>query len=99
MALRSELQTYLETLTPFVYHQPPPGLQMKYPCILYNRDDVDTIFADNLPYRHKKRYQVTIIDKNPDSLIPDELAKLPLCSFDRSFTASNLNHVVYNLYF
>jgi hypothetical protein len=99
MGLRSELHTLLLTYANNVYHQPPPGIQMVYPCIVYGRDNIDTIFADNLPYMHKKRYQVTIIDANPDSEIPDEVAKLPSCSFDRAFTAGNLNHVVYNLYF
>lgn len=45
------------------------------------------------------RYTVTIIDRNPDSAIPNKVAELPLCSFNRFYTADNLNHFVYNLYF
>ena len=99
MAQRLELQTLLETFVPNVYFQPPPSVHMKYPCIIYNRDDILINYADNGSYKFKKRYQVTVIDQNPDSVIPDEIAKLPLCSFARFFTADNLNHDVYNLYF
>ena len=72
---------------------------MKYPCIVYKRVTGDTQFADNIPYIIKKKYQITVIDSNPDSLIPDKVAQLPYCVFDRHFTSGNLNHDVYNLYF
>ena len=72
---------------------------MQYPCILYKRDSADSKFADNEPYRHTKRYQVTVIDQDPDSDIPDKIAGLPLCVFDRFYTADNLNHDVFNLFF
>jgi hypothetical protein len=72
---------------------------MAYPCIVYQRDNAITDFADNIPYRYKKRYQVTVIDKNPDSDIPDKVAGLPMCTFYRFFVADNLNHDVYVLYF
>jgi len=72
---------------------------MNYPAIVYQRDDVDTVFAGNLPYRHTKRYEVTVIDRDPDSPIPDRIAALPLSSFNRHFVTENLNHDVYTLYF
>lgn len=98
---RLELQTLLQSLlgSANVYFQPPPDLTMQYPCIVYNRDDADVLFADNSPYRYAKRYQVKVIDPDPDSLIPIKVAALPLCSFNRFFTADNLNHDVYNLFF
>jgi hypothetical protein len=101
MAPRVELQTILEGVlgTGNVYFQPPPSLQMQYPCIVYKRDDAQTDFAGNKPYLYSKRYQVTVIDRNPDSHIPDRIAELPMCLFDRFFAADNLNHDVFNLYF
>lgn len=98
---RLQLQSLLESLlgSVNVYFQPPPNLAMVYPCIVYNRDRAETEFADNIPYRRTKRYQVTIIDADPDSLIPDKVAELPMCLFERHFTADNLHHDVYNLYF
>lgn len=97
---RSELQTLLETFgASKVYFQPPNGLKMVYPCIIYSRDDVDVKYANNDPYSNTKRYMVTVIDINPDSVIPDMVASLPLCAFNRFYTADNLNHDVYSLYF
>lgn len=91
----------LETLlgSSNVYFQPPASFKMIYPCIVYQRDNEDNKYANNLPYSQNKRYAVTVIDRNPDSEIPDKVAALPLSSFTRHFTADNLNHDVYNLYF
>lgn len=100
-ARRLQLQYFLESIlgSDNVYFQPPPNLGMQYPCIVYERDNAETIFADNSPYHNTKRYQVTVIDQNPDSPTPDKIAGLSLCSFERHFTADNLNHDVFNLYF
>lgn len=101
MAPRSQLQNLLKEIlgSEYVYFQPPSNVQMQYPAILYHRDYAYTEFADNIPYRHCKRYMVTVVDANPDSLIPDKIAALPLCIFNRFYTADNLNHDVFNLYF
>lgn len=82
-----------------VYFQSPESYKMEYPCIVYERSAVTTRFADNNPYLHHKRYKVVVIDKNPDSNIPERLALLPTCVFDRFFTSNNLNHFIYNLYY
>jgi hypothetical protein len=101
MRPRTELQTLLETVigSKQVYFQPPSSLQIKYPCIVYERSNANTIFADNYPYKSDKRYTITVIDKDPDSLIPDKVLKLQQCNYDRHFTADNLHHDVFNLYF
>jgi hypothetical protein len=101
MAPRLELQTILEAIlgSRNVYFQPPANLQMKYPCIVYKRDFAEVQFADNHPYRNIKRYLVTVIDSDPDSPIPDKVAALPMCTFNRFYTADDLNHDVFNLFF
>lgn len=101
MGQRLQLQTLLEEIKgdDQVYFQPPENVQMVYPCIVYSRDNADTKFAGNNPYKHTKRYQVIVIDRNPDSDIPDKIAALPMCTFSRFFVADNLNHDVYILYF
>jgi hypothetical protein len=98
---RLQLQELLEELlgSGNVYFQPPANVRMAYPCIVYKRDGGETLFAGNNPYRHTKRYQVTVIDRDPDSLIPDKVAALPMCTFERHFAADNLNHDVYNIFF
>ena len=107
MERRLELQALLEeTLLPFVsserapvYYQPPETIKMAYPCIVYGLDAVDSVFANNLPYQYFKRYQVTVIDKNPDSAIPDAIGKLPMCKFSRHYTSENLHHFSFQLYY
>lgn len=82
-----------------VYFQPPANVEMKFPAIVYEHDKMATDFADNLPYNRVKGYQVTVIDRDPDSVTPDKVGALPLCTFSRAFVANNLNHSVFNLYF
>lgn len=99
MASRLQLQTLLESFTEYVYFQPPVNIQIQYPCIVYARDNSHTEFAGNRPYRHAKLYQVTVIDRNPDSDLPDMVEDLSVCKFNRFFAANSLNHYVFNLYF
>jgi hypothetical protein len=82
-----------------VYFQPPVNLKMAYPCIVYQRDDARTEHADNLPYSFTQRYQVTLIDPKVDSEVYPKLTALPLCSYQRFYTADNLNHDVFVLYY
>lgn len=97
LALHQILKDILESDN--VYFQPPPTVKLNYPCIIYRRSDIKTVFANDNPYSTNKRYQVTVIDADPDSLIPDKVGRLAKCLFDRHFTANNLNHDVYDLYF
>lgn len=101
MGQRLQLQSLLEDIlgNGNVYFQPPASVQMQYPCIVYKRDFSNTQFASNAPYRRTKRYMVTVIDRNPDSVIPDKVSELPLCTFNRFFVADNLNHDVFSIYF
>lgn len=99
MAPRLQLHQLLETLTENVYFQPPTNIQLKYPCIIYRRDFAETKFADDLPYSSMLRYMVTVIDPNPDSDIPAKVASLPRSLFNRFYTADNLNHDVFNVFY
>lgn len=98
---RLQLQSLLEELlgSGQVHYQPPPSLLMTYPAIVYNLDYGVSEFADNLPYNFSKRYQVTAIDRDPDSELPDKLARLPLCTMNRTYRSDGLNHFVFNIYF
>lgn len=81
-----------------VYFQPPENVKLSYPCIIYNLDNKDTQFADNIPYSITNRYYVEVIDRNPDSEISDNVAKIPMCTFDRQFTSNYLTHYTYRIY-
>ena len=82
-----------------VYFQPPDNIRMEYPCLVYKRVDSDVKYASNLPYSRTLRYELTAIDSNPDSGIPEKIAALPLSSHTRFFVANGLNHDIFNLYF
>lgn len=97
--LRSELHTILLGITPHVYFQPPENVKIQYPCIVYARNQARNQYANNVPYHHTKRYQVTVIDTNPDSEIPDLVSALSMCEVTQHFTSDNLHHDVFNLYF
>lgn len=101
MDRRPQLQTLLSSLpgVKAAYFQEPPATMMVYPCILYKLDQRESRHADNTPYQKSKRYQVTVMDEEGQSLIPDAVADLPLCSFERRFVADRLYHDVFNLYF
>lgn len=101
MRKRSDLSVLLRSIigNNNVYYQPPESSKLQYPCIKYNLTDVQTLSADNKPYRRYKRYSVMIIDPDPDSLIPDKIGALPMSSFDRAYSADGLNHFVYTVYF
>lgn len=101
MGKRVQLQELLEDLigSENVYFQPPESKKLCYPCIIYTRSLGETQFANDKPYSHQIGYSVIIIDQNPDSDIPGKVAALPMCIFDRHYTANNLNHDVYKLYY
>lgn len=98
---REQLQTLLEVTsgTTEVHFQPPNGTKMDYPAVVFRRSTSRTEHADNRPYRRTKQYEVTVIDRDPDSDIPDKIALLPQCSHARTFTNDGLNHDVFNIYF
>lgn len=101
MPSRIELQTMLEELigSRNVYFQPPASVRMQYPAIVYSRSKIETEFANNLVYKRAIAYEVIVIDKNPDSEIVEKVSFLPSCKHDRHYTADNLNHDVFTLYY
>ena len=81
-----------------VYFQPPENTQLKYPCIVYELEGIQTRKADNGPYSIHDRYQITFIRHEPDSPVIRELLGLPFSSFSRHFATSGLNHDVFVIY-
>lgn len=101
MSRRLELQTVLENLlgSRNVYFQPPATFQMKYDCIRYERMRIRAKHADNSPYQLNDCYQLIAIYRDPDSDLPKKIALLPSCSHERHYTADNLHHDVFTLYY
>lgn len=84
--------------SPNAYFQPPANVQMNYPAIVYALKGVDKLRADNGVYIMLPHYELTLIDKDPNSPYVAKLLSLPYCRFDRHFKADNLNHFTFTLY-
>lgn len=99
MGQRIDLHKRLLEIADNVYFQPPASFRLHYPCIVYERSEIATRHGNNFPYKYTKRYKITVISINPDDNMVDEIATLPMCSHDTFFTAENLNHDVFTIYF
>lgn len=99
MGSRLELQNLLESIlgSRNVYYQPPESIKIKYPAIIYSRNNIDNNFADDIVYMQNHTYQIIVIDANPDSEIVDKISKLSMCRYNRHYTSDNLNHDVFIL--
>ena len=96
-----ELQAKFEELleSRHVYYNPPASLKMKYDAIVYSRDRINSVFADNTQYMQSYRYEVTTITEDPDAPIIGKISRLPMCAHDRHFVSDNLHHNVFTLYY
>jgi len=101
MGDRLALQTLLESISGVskVYFQPPASVTLLYPCIIFSRNDINIKHADNSPYAHKIGYSIMVIDRSPNSLIPNAVAAIPTANFDRSYMAEGLYHDIFTIYF
>lgn len=83
-----------------VYFQPPASIRLEYPCIIYRRGNAATRFSNNMPYNFTKQYDITYITKDPDDPMVDKIAlAFQMIEHDRFYTADNLNHDVFTLYY
>ena len=101
MGTREELDAMLvETLgSENVYFQPPENLRIAYPCIIYSLAGHYTRSADNATYHREREYDLLYITRDPDDAMIDTLADLPLCGMKKPYTADNLHHYPYTIYF
>lgn len=82
-----------------VYFQPPESVKMKYPAIVYSRNRIENTSADNVVYKQDLSYKITVIDPDPDSEIVERVSRIPNIVYDRPYTANNLNHDVFTLFY
>nr|DAF18934.1 MAG TPA: tail completion protein [Caudoviricetes sp.] len=81
------------------YFQPPSNIKMKYPAIIYKRDDIINSQANNEVYKQAKKYQLIVIDQNPDSEIVQKISKLSRIRYDRHYVSDGLNHDVFTIFY
>lgn len=82
-----------------VYFQPPETIKMKYPAIVYSRNDIENEHANNGVYMQSMAYRIIVIDPDPDSEIVKKISMLSKCTYDRHYKSDNLNHDAFTIYF
>lgn len=97
LKLHAELVTILGSEN--VYFQPPENVKIKYPAIIYSREDLQDQFANDDIYNRKVRYQIKSIDSNPINDTIEKLSKMRYCSFDRHYNSDNLNHDIFTIFY
>ena len=83
-----------------VYFQPPESVKMKYDAIRYKLSNIDEKRADNSLYTDRLCFEVMLITVSPTSpVIKKLLHSFNHITFVRYYSADNLNHYIYTLYF
>lgn len=102
MEKRLKLHAILTSILPSgrnVYFQPPESIKIEYPAIIYKVDGVDVKHATNQNYLVRKKYLITLIDRDPDTKLVDKILELPYASLSQSFQRDNLNHYAFSLFY
>lgn len=98
---RLALQVILEELlgSSNVYFQPPRGLNISYPAIVYNIDSSMTEYANGKPYKIQDRYHIQYIDRKNNLDVHRKIQELPMTRFTSYFSTDGLNHYNYTIHY
>lgn len=96
---RKEFNKLLKTICNNVYFQPPDNIRMKYPAIIYKVYLTEDEYANNNKYLGCTYYELTVVDRNPDSEVAMAVYRLPKSSFVREFKSDDLNHYIFRVYY
>lgn len=99
---RWELQDKLEAIlgSPYVYFQPDENTDMVYPCIVYTKTSPSVRHADNKAYLKTDCYELTFINEDPDTEIPDRLLEeFPMIHSNKRYIADGMYHDPFVLYY
>ena len=80
------------------YFNPPSTVKMKYPAIRYTLGGIIRKFANDGSYHMVPYWEITLIDRNPDSVYVKKILQIPYCRFDRFYKADNINHWTFTIY-
>lgn len=98
----SELQAILANLEgvdhAFIQHGDLTKVPANETYVIIERSGSQNFFADNILYWGKKRYTVTLVERAPDSLVPDRIEAFP-ATYDRRFVRNGQYHTAFQLYF
>lgn len=83
----------------YVYFQPPTGVKMEYPCIVYAVEGSHRLDADNKIYGRKRRYKLTHITRDPDDQTPLRIEEMRYCRLTAITVVNRLYHTHFTIYF
>lgn len=91
---RLKVDSRLRKVCNNVYFQPTEETKLKYPCIIYEVDSYVNLFANNRFYTKIPQYRTTVIAREPDSKLNNELVDEfdPSISYDTRYVSDNLYH-------
>lgn len=81
-----------------VYFQPPENLNIGYPAVVFHLSKIEIDRASDVPYKGAKEYSVTLITKDPEPDVIDEILKIPYSSLDTTYISDGMNHFVFTIY-
>lgn len=81
-----------------VYFQPPENLKIEYPAVVFHLSKMEIDRASDVPYKGAKEYSVTLITKDPEPDVIDEILKIPYSSLDTTYISDGMNHFVFTVY-
>lgn len=81
-----------------VYFQPPENLKIGYPAVIFHLSKVKLDHADDVPYKGAREYSITLIAKEPEPDVLDEILKIPYTTLDTTYIVDGMNHFVFTTY-
>lgn len=81
-----------------VYFQPPENLKIGYPAVIFHLSKIKLDHADDVPYKGAREYSVTLIAKEPEPKVLDEILKIPYTTLDTTYIVDGMNHFVFTTY-
>lgn len=83
-----------------VYYQPPEGLKMEYPCIVYEYENDKKMRANNRNYIYHDIYNIKYIHRDPDTQLARAIEDHFLyVNRGARYKADNLYHDMFTLYY
>lgn len=78
-----------------VFFKPDSNVKLKYPCIIYTREGDQSRHADNVRYFNNTEFQITVIDRDSDSeVVNDILNTLVSARRSNEFVSNGLYHYI-----
>ena len=83
-----------------VYIDPPENLMMKYPCARVRLNNGRARYADNKTHIFTPNWEIIHIGYEPDDeIVPKMMYAFSRITYQRHYTADNLHHNLFTLYY